>query len=328
MKRRTFLKNSTGASLALSTLGLSTFANPLISSPGIKTIPIGIQLYTLATVLSEDFTGILKMLSDTGYEKLEFAGPYYFSSNEEIDNNILIQQMGLKGYGYYNNTPKELRNILDDLGLSAPSAHVSLESLDHNLDEAINAAKIIGHEYITIPMMLKPNMDEWKAMADKFNLIGEACRKAGVGFAYHNHSQEFAEMDGEIVMDMMLKRTDPEFVSFELDLFWTTVAGINPADYFKKYPGRFKMIHIKEMAREMDEPNTDWKLFTDREKIGPIFSNQTIVGEGVIDFGSIIKEAQKSKVEHYFIESDFPPEPIPFAKKSFENLNQVINSQD
>lgn len=325
MKRRTFLRRSTGASMAISTLGMGILPNSANSAPGAKSIPIGIQLYTLATVLSEDFEGTLKMLSDTGYQKLEFAGPYYFSSNEEIDNNILIQQMGLKGYGYHNNTPEELRKILDDLGLSAPSAHISLESMDHNLDEAINAAKIIGHEYITIPMMLKPSMDEWKAMADKFNLMGEACRKAGIGFAYHNHSQEFAEMDGEIVMDMLLKRTDPEFVSFELDLFWSTVAGINPADYFKKYQGRFKMLHIKEMAKEMDKPNTDWKLFTDIEKIGPIFSNQTIVGEGIIDFNSIIKAAQKIKVEHYFIESDFPPDPVTFAQKSFENLNGTIN---
>ena len=76
----------------------------------------------------------------------------------------------------------------------------------------------------------------------------------------------------------------------------------------------------------MDEPNTDWQLFTDRERIGAIFSNQTIVGEGIIDFGSIIKEAQEANVEHYFIESDFPPDSVAFAKKSFENLIKVIGS--
>ena len=326
MKRRTFIKNSAGASLALSTLGLGTLSSSPFAEAGIKAIPIGIQLYTLATVLSEDFAGTLKMLSDTGYEKLEFAGPYYFSSQEEIDNNILIQQMGLKGYGYHNNTPKELRTMLDDLGMSSPSAHVSFDSLNYNLDEIINAAKIIGHEYITIPMMLKPSMEEWKAAADEFNVIGEACRKAGIGLAYHNHSQEFGEFDGEVVMDMLLERTDPEFLSFEMDLFWTTVAGISPVDYFKKYPGRFKMIHIKEMAREMDEPNTDWQLFTDRERIGAIFSNQTIIGEGIIDFKSIIESAREAKVEHYFIESDFPKDPVTFAKKSYENLQKVIGS--
>ena len=216
--------------------------------------------------------------------------------------------------------------MLDDLGMSAPSAHMSFDSLNHNLDEAINAAKIIGHEYITIPMMLKPNMEEWKAAADEFNIIGEACKKAGIGFAYHNHSQEFAEIDGEVVMDMLLERTDPEYLSFEMDLFWTTVAGIDPTDYFKKYPGRFKMLHIKEMKTEMDEPDTDWQLFRDRERIGAIFSKQTIIGEGIIDFKNIIQEAEKAKVEHYFIESDFPADPVSFAKKSFENLQKVLGS--
>lgn len=337
MKRRTFIKNTAGASTALSMLGFGALScTPAEKKPeddqeeeidlNQANIEIGIQLYTLATVLSDDFNGTLQMLANTGYKKIEFAGPYFFSPQEEIDNNILIQQMGLEGYGYYNKSPSELRSMLDDLGMTAPSAHISLGSMEHNLDEVLNAAKTIGHEYITIPMMLKPSLDEWKVAADKFNEIGEACNKVGIGFAYHNHSQEFATMNGQVIMDMLMERTDPNNVSFEMDVFWTTVAGINPEDYFEKYPDRFKMLHIKDMTKAMDAPNTDWQVFTDSERAMEIIGNQSVIGEGIIDFPTIIKQAKQAGIKHFFIESDFPPEPVSFAKKSFVNLNGMINS--
>ena len=170
-------------------------------------------------------------------------------------------------------------------------------------------------------------MDEWKATADKLNKIGEACKAAGVGLAYHNHSQEFATMDGEVVMDMLLQRTEKDLVSYEMDVFWTTVAGIDPKMYFKKYPGRFKMLHIKDMAQPMESPNTDWQVFTNAEQAMKIIGNQSVIGEGTIDFKGIVSDAQEAKVEHFFIESDFPPEPIPFAKQSFKNLDGMINSE-
>ncbi len=331
MKRRSFVIKSAATSGVISLLGISTFScgsaeKKEMSQMNSGELPLGIQLFTLASVLSEDFTGTIRKLSEIGYKKLEFAGPYYYSSEEEIKNNFLIQRMGMKNYGYGGYTPADLKILLDDNGLSAPSAHVSLESLDFNIAEAMSSANILGHEFLTIPMMTESTLDGYKKAADKFNIIGEACHQAGIHFAYHNHSHEFGPLDGEIPLDLLLQRTDPNLVSFELDVFWTEVAGVRPIDYFTKYPGRFKMVHLKEMAKKMEEPNTELDTFIDLEKARAMISNQTIIGNGVIDFKEIIQDSQNAGVLHYFIESDFPPEPMIFAQESFTNISNLIKS--
>ncbi|MEJ0056406.1 MAG: TIM barrel protein [Bacteroidota bacterium] len=228
--------------------------------------PLGMQLYSIASLLSQDFQGTIKTLAKAGYKKLEFAGPYYFSSQEERDNNVLLKFFGLKGSGYYDLKPNELKTFLDDLGLSAPSAHVSLQSLDENIEEVLNAAQIVGHQYIVCPMMVISTIEEYKTMADKFNVIGEACAKAGIRFGYHNHSLEFGARSGEIPMDVLLKRTDESLVSFELDIFWTTVAGVDAVKYMTDYPGRFHLMHLKDMKSRMEKPDTDWETFTDTKR--------------------------------------------------------------
>ena len=319
MKRRHFVKNSLLAGSALA------FAAPFQSAFGrMNSADIGMQLYSMSTALSDDFTGTVEMLAEAGYKNLEFAGPYYFSPEEEIKNNILIQQMGLKGYGYYDYTPAELRKFLEDLGLKSYSAHVSIQSLEHDIDEILNAATTIGHKYLICPMTLGPNIDTYKNAADKFNKIGESCKKAGIKFGYHNHSQEFHDFDGERPIDVLMERTDPDLVIFELDLFWTTVAGVDPSKFIKKHSDRIRLVHIKDMAKKMDSPSTDWRVFTDMSIGREILTNQTIVGEGIIDFEKILDTAEKEGIQHYIIESDFPPDPVGFAKRSITNLKSII----
>ena len=326
MQRRIFLKNSANACMALSVLGFSCSkrSTNAENAPTSGPSSIGIQLYTIAALLSENFRETLQMLAETGYKELEFAGPYYFSAQEEIENSIMLKHLGLKGHGYYDHTPQELKAFLDELGLRAPSAHVSMQSLNHNLAEAMNAAQIIGHDYIVCPMLVISTLDEYKAAADKFNSIGEECKKTGIRFAYHNHSLEFATLDGEIAFDMLLERTDPDLVSFELDVFWTEVAGVDPVAYFNKYPGRFPLLHIKDMAQKMEAPNTDWQTFTDPEKAQAMFARQSNIGEGIIDFQRILENAEKAGVKHYFIERDFPPNPSEFVKQSFDNFSRIL----
>jgi sugar phosphate isomerase/epimerase len=318
MKRRDFLINSAAATTGLSLLGVnySTVGQNASSE-------YGIQLYTMAKVLSDDFIGTIKMLAEVGYKNLEFAGPYYYSPKEEIENNILIQQMGLKGYGYYDHSPKELRKFLDELGLKSKSAHVSILSLDNNINEAINAANIIGHEYLICPMLVGSTIDEYKSAADKFNKFGEACKKAGIRYGYHTHSLEFGDYEGETPFDVLIKRTDPDLVFFELDLFWTKVAGVDPVELIKNNPNRIKLVHIKDMAEKMEAPDTDWETFTNSEKALAIISNQSIIGEGIINFKKILNGIKDAGIEYYIIESDFPPDPVNFAKKSIQNISNI-----
>ncbi len=320
MKRRTFLRNSSAA-LA----GISLLNTGFISHRAAISRDIGIQLYTLAKPLSEDFPGVIKKLAEFGYKNLEFAGPYYFSTEEEIKNNPLINMMGLKGYGYHGHTPKEIRTILDDLGLRSRSVHISDDSLKHSIDEAINAAKIIGQEYILSPMFIGQSADDYKQAAELYNKFGEKCKAAGIRYGYHTHSQEFADYDGKTAFDILVQNTDPDLCCFELDLFWAAVAGVDPVKLIKQYPGRVKLLHIKEMKEKLAKTYASNEPFEEMTIAMELMGKQTIIGEGIIDFKSIISQVDDSGIEYMIIESDFPPEPIKFAKESIKNLKQILS---
>ncbi|MCK5066191.1 MAG: sugar phosphate isomerase/epimerase [Bacteroidales bacterium] len=320
MKRRSFLRNSTAA-----IAGISLLNTGFISRRASISREIGIQLYTLAKPLSDDFPGVIKKLAEFGYKNLEFAGPYYFSPEEEIKTNPLITLMGLSGYGYHGHTPKEIRKMLDDLGLKSKSAHISDASLKHNIDEAINAAKIIGQEYILSPMFIGQSADDYKAAAELYNKFGEKCKEAGIRYGYHTHSQEFAIYDGATAFDILVKNTDPGLVCFELDLFWATVAGVDPVKVIQQYPGRVKLLHIKEMTKKMDKIYNTNEPFDNMAIAMEIMGNQTIIGEGIIDFKTIINQVDNAGIEYMVIESDFPPEPIKFAEESIKNLKKIIS---
>lgn len=319
MKRRTFIRNSTAA-----VAGISLVNTGFITSRPAISRDIGIQLYTLAKPLSDDFPGTIKKLAEFGYKNLEFAGPYYFSREEDIKNNPLISMMGLTGYGYHGYTPKEIRAMLDDLGLVSTSAHIDDNTLKHNIDEAINAASIIGQKYILSPMFLGSSADDYKKAAELYNTFGEKCKTAGIQYGYHTHSQEFATYDGNTAFDILAQNTDPENCCFELDLFWAAVAGVDQVKLIKQYPGRIKLLHIKEMAQKMDKVYNTNEPFENMEIGMKIFQNQTIIGKGVIDFKGIISQVDNEGIDYLVIESDFPPEPVKFAKESIVNLKKIL----
>ena len=286
---------------------------------------IGIQLYTLARPLSDDFRGTLEKLASFGYKNLEFAGPYYFSTQEEIRNNPLISMMGLKGYGYHGHTPKEIRTLLDDLGLVSKSAHISDDSLKHSIDEAIDAAKIIGQEYILSPAFFGHSADEYKAAAELYNTFGEKCKAAGIRYGYHTHSQEFAVYDGLTAFDILVQNTDPELCCFELDLFWAEVAGVNVVELIRKYPGRVKLLHIKELKEKLDKVYASNEPFDNMAIAMELMGKQTIIGEGIIEFRNIIDQVDHTGIDYMVVESDFPPEPIRFAEESIKNLKRILS---
>ena len=132
-----------------------------------------------------------------------------------------------------------------------------------------------------------------------FNIFGDQCKKAGIKFAYHNHDFEFEVINGVRPMDLLLDTTDKDLVSFELDLYWITKGGGDPIEYIKKYPKRFPMWHIKDMASD---------------------ASMTDVGEGIINFEQIFKYKDLSGLEHYFIERDDPSDSLVTAKKSFDAI--------
>jgi sugar phosphate isomerase/epimerase len=244
---------------------------------------IGLQLYTVREELEKDFESTLRKVAAIGYRKVEFAG-------------------------YYNRTPSQVKQTLNNAGLSSPSTHLSLQTIAHDLGRAIESAKIIGHRYLILGY-LKPeerkSLDDYKELADVLNRAGEDCRKAKLQLAYHNHDFEFASTNGQVPYDLLLRSTDRELVKMELDLYWITKAMRRPEDYFTQYPGRFELLHIKDMDR------TPKRFFTE-------------VGRGTIDFARILARSRQAGVKHYFVEQDeISGSPFESIKTSYEYLRTM-----
>jgi sugar phosphate isomerase/epimerase len=243
---------------------------------------IGLQLYTLRNEMKADFMGTLEKVAATGYKEVEFAG-------------------------YFDRKPQEVKAVLDRLGLTAPSTHVPLASVQKDLDSAIETAKIIGHKFAVCPYLMpneRQTLADYQKLVPIFNRAGEACKKAGIQFAYHNHDFEFAPLDGRVPFDMLLAETDPELVKIELDLYWITKAGQDPLAYFEKHPGRFPLVHVKDMD------NTAKKDFTE-------------VGRGTIAFKKIFARSNRGGIRHYFVEQDQSSSPLESIKISYDYLSKL-----
>ena len=174
MRRRTFLQNT---ALAGSLSILKHQLDPYLIYPGKKLDRIGIQLYSLIGLLNEDFKGTIAKLADLGYKELEFAGPYEFSADSVKEGSILKRMFGFDKSGYYQYSPTDLRKLLDDHGLTAPSIHVAIDTLREKFDEVVEAAHVVGHEYLTIPMLRYATLDEWKSVAHEMSSLGRKCQQ-------------------------------------------------------------------------------------------------------------------------------------------------------
>ena len=280
INRRVFLKSAGGASfgsllVARSGFGRSTAKNRMKA--------IGLQLYTVRSQMEKDFDGTLAKVASTGYKEVEFAG-------------------------YFNRTPQQVNAVLSANGLTSPSAHVSLKSLTDNWQATIDTAAAIGHRYLICAYLVpdeRKSLDDYKRHSEPFNRAGEACRKAGIQFGYHNHDSEFPAVNGVIPFDVLLEKTDKNLVKIELDLYWIVKAKQDPLKYFSSHPGRFPLLHVKDMD------NTPKQFFTE-------------VGRGVIDFKRIFARSGKAGVKHYFVEQDqCPGSPLDSIKVSFDYLSKL-----
>lgn len=243
---------------------------------------IGIQLYSVRREMDRDFEGTLARLAAMGYKEVEFAG-------------------------YLDHEPEEIKAILHRHGLRAPSAHIPIELVHQDWSGVLDAASIIGHRYVVVPWLppeSRGTLDDFRRLADEFNRLGEESKRSGVRFAYHNHDFEFSPLEGQLPYDLLLARTDPARVAFELDLMWITKGGQDPLDYFARYPGRFEMVHVKDSS-------------------GPPEYRQVDVGQGTIDFRRILGQRQQAGIRHLFVEHDDPPDPLAFARASYDYLKAL-----
>lgn len=288
LTRNEFLKSTAGVAAALLTRNEAA-ANPL-------GMPIGLQPYTVRNDLKADFAGTLKKIKAMGYQQIEVSGG--------------------EGYGdFYDHKPRELKKILNDVGLGVPSCHFGCPKDDAGWARNIEDAHSLGLEYMlsTTRNEWEKSLDGWKRTGDFFNHLAEQSRKAGMGFAYHNHNFEFRVYDGVVAYDELLRSSDKDLVKMQMDCFWTTFAGKDPVAYFKAHPGRFALLHIKDLKKGF-APTT-----------GHFEGNPfTEVGTGVIDWKRIFAAARSGGVKHYYVEQDMWDRPsLESAQMSIDYLKKL-----
>jgi sugar phosphate isomerase/epimerase len=273
MDRRIFLKT-------VSAGGLAVLAGADLMATRVK--PIGLQLYTVRSAMEKDFEGSLAKVAQIGYKEVEFAG-------------------------YFGRTPQQVKDILKKNGLKTPSSHIALNLFEQELPNTLETGKILGQEYLVCPSVPEANrksVDDLKKLAELFNRLGTECKKAGMGFAYHNHNFEFQPLDGQMPYDLFLQNTDPNLVKMEMDLYWVVKANQDPVHYFDKYPGRFPLVHVKDMDK------TPERGFAE-------------VGRGSMDFKRIFRASEEAGIKHYIVEQDRTPgNPFDSIKISWDYLSK------
>jgi sugar phosphate isomerase/epimerase len=290
MNRRSFLAAATAAgagALLTSRLGWAADDHRIEK--------VGVQLYTVRDQMKADFEGTIAKVASIGYKEVEFAG-------------------------YFDHTPQQVRAILDKNGLTAPSTHIQWEELDDKFPAVIEASKTIGMKYIVhpwIPEEERKSPDIWKKAADKFNRCGEQTKKAGIQFAYHNHWFEFLPVNGKKPYDELLALCDKDLVKMELDLCWITVGGSDPLKYFAQYPGRFPLVHVKDVKKLPPVTQAGTQDF------GSSLKDMTEVGSGIIDWKKIFVHSEQAGIKHYIVEHDHPAQPFESIRISYEYLNKL-----
>ena len=240
---------------------------------------VGVQLYTIRQALDRDFEGSLAKVAGIGYREVELAG-------------------------LHGKSAAEFRRALDRVGLAAPSSHVPLERLQGNaLGGTLDEAHTLGHRYLIVPdpPAVYRTVDGMKRLGDELSVIGAAADGAGVKVGFHNHSGEFTAEHGLRPYDALLEHADPRYVTMEMDLFWIVNGGGDPLAYFAKYPGRFSMVHVKDMGPSPERKMSD-------------------VGSGVMDWRTIFAHSDQAGITHYFVEHDQPADPFASIRASYEYL--------
>ena len=250
-----------------------------------------VQLYSIMEAISNDFDGSLNRIADIGYTGIEFA-------------------MGI--YGGY--AAEELAVILKSIGLEPLSTHITTEHVANHVD----FAAALGLKYIIDPMANIQTYDDTLAFANKLNATGKICKENGITFGYHNHRHEFIESKDGTLLDTLILNTDPEYVCFQLDVGWATCSGCDVPAFINTYPGRFKLIHMKECSIVAGpERIPDFNSFPTDENGRPQIPQEVIdkfkdqnkwnvqSGMGIVNWRAIVDAALNQGTEAFIIEREF-----------------------
>jgi len=291
MNRRIFLGTMATMTAALAAAGRAAAAGTH------QLERIGVQLYTVRDAMKADVAKTLARVAQIGYNDVEFAG-------------------------YFDHTPSQIRALLDQNHLQAPSAHVEYTALGNVWPKQLDAAHTIGHKLLVCPWIpedVRNSPDGWQRAADLFNQAGEASQKAGIQFAYHNHNFEFKPASIGLPYDFLLRHTDASAVKFEADLFWMILAGGDPIAYMEKYPTRFAAFHVKDLLKGYAKKEVEPGDLAEAHIKGVMLE----VGSGGIDFAKILEVARQQGVKYYFVEHDHPTSAFDSIARSYRYLHDL-----
>ncbi|MCF8361048.1 MAG: sugar phosphate isomerase/epimerase [Prolixibacteraceae bacterium] len=263
------------------------FSTTLLSCNNSK--EIGLQLWSVRADMADDAVATIQQVGEIGYDFVEVAG---YADGK-----------------FYGMEPLEFKGVLNENGLRFLSSHTGQHLPDDEnweqtmqwWETCIDAHAKAGVEYIVKPSMDDKgygSLEDLQRYCDYFNTIGEMCAAKGIEFGYHNHDKEFETVDGITRYDYMLQNTDPDKVFFQLDLYWITVGGKDPVDYFEEYPGRFTLWHVKD-EKELGE-------------------------SGMMDFERMFANSGKAGMKHIIVEVErYNFEPLVSVEKSYDFLMEA-----
>ena len=269
-----------------------------------KDFPIGLQLFSVREDMEADFRGTLQKVKDMGYETVEFAG-------------------------LYDNDPKEVKKMCEEIGINPISAHVTYSLLVEN-PNLMDDYAMIGCKFIVIPYMDKDVLydnERFKQFVKEVEMLGKKANELGVTLAYHNHDFEFEKVDGEYVIDRIYKALPADLLEAEFDTCWVNVGGENPVDYIKNYANRVTILHLKDFVGGQTANMYGLIGIDENEKkdTNGEFDFRP-VGSGVQDFPAILKAAKESGTKWVIVEQDLPSmglTALECAKKSLDYLKNL-----
>jgi sugar phosphate isomerase/epimerase len=271
--RRVFIATAVGAIAGLKARTL--FAQTKAKS---KLDRIGLQLHTVRDMMKKSVSRTLTTVAKAGYKEVEFAG-------------------------YFNKPVVEVKKMLDDNGLVSPSANVAMTDLGPMWEAFLEDANTLGQQYLTVTWIDAPErtLDGYKRVAARFNAAGARARREGVQLAYHNSSYEWMPVRGRIPYQILLDECDAQNLAMEADAYWMRQAKQDPLTWFAKYPGRFHMLHAKDMGPAPRRAMLD-------------------VGKGTLDWRALLSEGTRAGVKHVFVENDQARDPLASIRSSYKYL--------
>nr|WP_287936676.1 TIM barrel protein [Algoriphagus sp.] len=240
--------------------------------------------------------------AETPKSKLDKFGIQLYSVKEDMALDPVATMRALAGYGYkqfegfdggkgilWGMTPPEFKSLMNEIGVEMVASHCNVFE---NLETQAQQAAEVGIKYLICPWIgPQKSLEDYRKMGTQFNQIGEKLKAFGIRFAYHNHDYTFVELEGQLPQDLLMNETDPTLVDFELDIYWSHVANVNTGEYLAKYPGRFRLCHVKDAEAGTGDPH----------------QRGVLLGQGEIPYASLIKQSKDLGMEYFIVEQErFP----------------------